>query len=224
MAKPMHPLTPKLVAEFIGTFALVFVGVLVLHHGAAAGLVGIALAHGLTIAVMASALMLISGAHFNPAVTFGLLVGKKISFGDAVAYVLVQLLAATAAAFLAVRAVPGMDLAMGTPSVAMGLSTGQAIVIEAVLTFFLALVVYGTGVDARFGGRIGGLAIGLTVTLDILAGGPLTGAAMNPARWFGPAAAAMNWTGAFVYIVGPLAGGAIAGWVYTTFLAQKPSA
>ena len=222
-AKPMNPLVPKLIAEFVGTFALIFVGVLVLQHPGV-GLTGVALAHGLVIAVMASALMLVSGAHFNPAVTLALLVGRKIGAMEAVQYIVVQLVAGVAAALTASLVLPGLDLAAGTPSLAAAVTPGQGILIEAILTFFLAFVVYGTGVDPRFNGRIGGLAIGLTVTLDIYAGGPLTGAAMNPARWFGPAAAAMDWSNALVYILGPAAGGILAGWVYSTFILPKSNA
>jgi glycerol uptake facilitator-like aquaporin len=94
---------------------------------------------------------------------------------------------------------------------------GQGIATEAILTFFLVLVVYGTGIDPR-GPKIGGLAIGLTIVVDILFGGPITGAAMNPARTFGPALAAGVWDSHAVYWIGPLAGGGFAGWLYNTFL------
>ena len=206
-------LTAKLVAEALGTFALCYVGILAIYAGSS--LVGVALAHGLTIAVMASAFMLVSGAHFNPAVTFGCWLGKKISTRDAGLYVLVQLVAALAAGLLAQLSVPERAISAGVPAVADNVSMGAALLIEGLLTMFLVLVVFGTGVDPRFGARIGGLAIGLTVTLDILAGGPFTGAAMNPARWLGPALVDGDLSDGLVFIVGPLLGGAAGALLYT---------
>lgn len=212
-------LTARLVAEAVGTFALCYVGILAIYNGLGFGgsssLVSVALAHGLTIAVMASAFMLVSGAHFNPAVTLACWVGKQISGRDAAYYVSVQVLAGLAGALLAQVSLGGDDISAGVPGVSGGVSVAAAILIETVLTFFLVLVVYGTGVDPRFGARVGGLAIGLTVTLDILAGGPLTGAAMNPARWLGPAIVAGDLGDAAVYLIGPLLGGLLGGLLYT---------
>jgi len=223
-------LVKQCVAEFIGTFALIFVGVGAIHHlgSVPGGLLGIALAHGLTIAVMASATGAISGGHLNPAVTFGLLVGGKVDSKTLVAYWAAQLAGATAAGLLCAGLLGTAAVAGGTPDIPQSVvaaagnagpvvSTGQAIVIEAVLTFFLVFVVYGTAVDVR-APKIGGLAIGLTVALDILFGGPLTGAAMNPARTFGPALVSGHWNNHLVYWVGPLLGGAAAGLVYGRFL------
>jgi MIP family channel proteins len=218
------------VAEFIGTFALIFIGIGAIANGSAIGLLGIALAHGLTIAVMVSATGGISGGHLNPAVTFGLLVGRKIDLQKAAAYWGAQLAGATVAAILAGnllvadgRLFAGFGgsahniIVNGTPALGKGVSTGAAIGIEAVTTFFLVFVVYGTAVDAR-APKIGGLAIGLTVALDILFAGPYTGGAMNVARWFGPALAAVNFKDAVVYIVGPLLGGGLAGLAYGRYL------
>ncbi len=108
-------------------------------------------------------------------------------------------------------------VAQGTPDLGSGVGPMRGVIIEAVLTFFLVFVVFGTAVDAR-APRIGGLGIGLTVALDILFGGPLTGAAMNPARTFGPALASAHWNNHLVYWIGPLLGGALAGLVYGRFL------
>jgi aquaporin TIP len=187
-------LLKQCVAEFVGTFALIFIGVgVIANHSnlnSNAGLLAVALAHGLTIAVMVSATGGISGGHLNPAVTFGLLVGGKIDFKRSVAYWVSQLAGAVIAAamvawLLGSSDVSGKDLVFkGTPAVGKGSTGIQSIGIEAVLTFFLVFVVYGSAVDVR-GPKIGGLAIGLTVVLDILFGGPFTGAAMNPARTFG---------------------------------------
>ena len=220
-------LIKQCVAEFVGTFALIFIGVGAIYHLGAiddnGGLLGIALAHGLTIAVMVSATGAISGGHLNPAVTFGLLVGGQMDLPRSIAYWLSQLLGGAMAGFLLVALPLGNGagtVASGTPSLAEGVSLGQGIVIEAVLTFFLVFVVYGSAVDSR-APRIGGLAIGLTVALDILFGGPLTGAAMNPARTFGPAVACGKWANHLVYWIGPLLGGGVAGLVYGRFLIKE---
>ena len=214
-------LLKKCVAEFIGTFTLIFIGVGAIHNAsdptAGVGLLGVALAHGLAIAVMVSATAGISGGHLNPAVTFGLLVGGKISLKDAVGYWVAQLAGGAAAAFLLIPLLGKQAVYDGTPELGHGTTAGAAIVIELVTTFFLVFVVYGSAVDAR-APKIGGLAIGLTVALDILFAGPLTGAAMNPARTFGPALASGHWVNHFVYWVGPMLGGGLAGLIYGCFL------
>lgn len=219
-------------AEFIGTFALIFVGVGAIYHNA--GLLAVALAQGLTIAVMVSATGGISGGQLNPAVTFGLLVGGQMDLRRSVAYWLAQLAGATVAAFLLLLVFTGqMDpkdqplpaatiVANGTPTLAAkGVTFAQGVTIEAVLTFFLVFVVYGSAVDAR-APKIGGLAIGFTVALDILFGGPFTGAAMNPARVFGPALASGHWAGHAIYWLGPLLGAGLAGLIYGRFLIRQP--
>jgi MIP family channel proteins len=214
----MNKLAPC-IAEAIGTFALIFIGVgaISFAHG---DLLAIALAHGLTIAVMASATMHISGGHLNPAVTFGALVSGKIDMNKAVRYWAAQLIGAAAAGFVCLMIFNREIVAEGTPALAPDVNAMKGIVIEAILTFFLVFVVFGTGIDAK-GPKIGGLAIGLAVTMDILFGGPLTGAAMNPARTFGPALAASSWSAHYVYWLGPLIGGALAGLVYKTFFLDK---
>jgi aquaporin TIP len=217
-------LLKQCVAEFVGTFALIFVGIGAIYNLGAipdnGGLLGIALAHGLAIAVMVSATSAISGGHLNPAVTFGLLVGGHISVKRTIAYWIAQLAGAAAAACLMV-ALFGSNgvpvVAKGTPDLAEGVGQGGGIVLEAVLTFFLVFVVYGSAVDQR-APKIGGLAIGLTIALDILVGGPLTGGSMNPARTFGPALASGHWNNHVVYWLGPLLGGAVAGLIYGRFL------
>jgi aquaporin TIP len=201
-------------AEFVGAFALVFAGMGAIAVGA--DLVGVALAHGLVIAVMASAVGHISGGHFNPAVTFGFLVTRRMTPTLAGAYVAAQLLGATAGA-LALRALypAQLDLDTGVPQLGQGVGAAEAMGIEAILTFFLVWVIFATAADARGAFKsIAGLAIGLTITLDILAGGPLTGAAMNPARSLGPALVQNVWDDFLVYWIGPLAGGGLAALVY----------
>jgi len=219
-------LLKKCVAEFIGTFALIFIGVGAIYNnsvGAGVGLLGVALAHGLTIAVMVSATGGISGGHLNPAVTFGLLVGGKISLLDAVAYWVAQLTGGTAAGFLLVSIFGANGVAIvaaGTPDLGKDVAQSTGIIVEAVLTFFLVFVVYGSAVDVR-APKIGGLAIGLTIALDILFGGPLTGGSMNPARTFGPALASGHWDNHIVYWAGPMLGGAAAGLMYGQFLIKQ---
>jgi MIP family channel proteins len=220
-------LNKQLVAEFIGTFALIFVGVGAIYQGQ--GLLAVALAHGLTIFVMAAAVGHISGGQFNPAVSFGLWVGGNLPLARMIAYWVAQLLGAIAAAFLLLYVfadLPGQVAAetirKGTPDlIENGITPLQGIVIEAVLTFFLMFVIYGSAVDPR-AVKLAPLAIGFTVTLDILFNGPLTGAAMNPARVFGPALASGHWHNHLVYWIGPLIGGASGGLVYGRYLLKEP--
>ena len=213
----------KALAEGIGTLALIYIGILVLVVGGGGKhLVEVALAHGLVIAVMVSATMSISGGQLNPAVTVALLAVRRISPAQAGMNVLAQLVGALLGGILAGASLPNADLAGGVPDLGGGIGNGTGILVEAMLTFFLMFVVMGTGVDPRFGARIGGLAIGFTVALDILAGGPLTGAAMNPARWFGAAIPAGHYNNALVYVIGPLLGAVLAALVYEYFLLNEP--
>lgn len=222
------PVGSVLVAEALGTFLFFFVGmgaVVLDNHtgGGAGGLLGVALAHGLALAVLVSALGAVSGAHFNPAVTLGVLMTGRIGPALAGMYVAVQLLAAVAAG-LALRFVfPASSwepVALGTPAVDGSIGVVSAIVIEAILTVLLVLVVFGTAIDRR-APKLGGLAIGLAVAADILMGGPLTGAAMNPARWFGPAVASGAFADWYVWWIGPLLGGAVAALIYRMALEER---
>src|SRR2546423_5384759 len=180
------------IAEFIGTFALVFVGSGAIIHarttGNPAGLLEIAFAHGLILAVMVSALMRISG-HFNPAVTLAMLATRRIEAMMAGIYIVAQILGAVAAGYALKAAVSDATFAAtrgGGLTIALDVTAGQAFLVEAIATFFLVFAVFGTIVDLR-GPKIGGLAIGFVVAAGILAIGPLTGASMNPARAFRPA-------------------------------------
>jgi aquaporin Z len=206
----------RAVAEFVGAFTLVFAGMGSMMFGNAGGLTGVALAHGLAIAVMASAVGHISGAHFNPAITFGFLLTRRMDAMLAGIYVVSQLVAGAVAALLLNVIFPTPpNLDAGVPVVADRVSSGGAVLAEAILTFFLVWVVFATAADPRGAFKsIAGLAIGLTITLDILAGGPLTGAAMNPARAFGPELVQNVWDHWWVYWLGPLAGGGIAALMY----------
>src|SRR3981081_4473801 len=175
----MDKLRPCL-AEFIGTFALIFVGIGAIKT-AGHDTLAVAMAHGLTIAAFVSATLHISGGHFNPAVTFGLVCSGHMNWGGAIRYWIAQLLGATAAAYICLAIFTPDVIVNGTPQLAAdaasgpGITPGQGILVEAILTFFLVFVVHGTAVD-QGGRRVAGLAIGATITLDILFGGPLTGA------------------------------------------------
>jgi MIP family channel proteins len=204
------------VAELVGAFALVFVGAGSI--AVADGLVAVALAHGLVIAVMASAVGHISGGHFNPAVTFGFLVTGRLAPGLALVYWLAQFVGALLGAALLTLLVPDVltdPVGLGVPALGAGIGGASGVVLEAILTFFLVWVIFATAADSRGTfTSIAGLAIGLTITLDILMAGPLTGAAMNPARAFGPELVQGEWGDAWVWYVGPLAGGAAAALAY----------
>jgi MIP family channel proteins len=228
----MYNVPQKLTAEFIGTFALIFFGAgsicadQFLHGAGSPGLFGIALAHGLAIAIMVSSLGHISGGHFNPAITIGFWVTKRVSTLDAVLYWAAQLAGAIAAAYLLKAIVPDETwraVWLGTPALVRDFPVWSAIVLEGITTFFLVLVVFATAVDDKGTFRaIAGFGIGLTISLGILVAGPFTGAALNPARSFGPALAAGHWANWGVYWVGPLAGGFLAGFLYDSLYLKKP--
>jgi MIP family channel proteins len=229
----MYTKSQKLAAEFLGTFALIFFGAgaictdqfLRTTGQGGIGLLGIALAHGLAIALMISAVGHVSGGHFNPAVTIGFWVTKRLSTLDALLYWVAQLAGAVAAAYLLRAVVPHdtwLTAALGTPDLARDFTRSYGMLLEAVMTFFLVFVIFAAAVDERgSSGKIAGFVIGLTITMDILLGGPLTGAAMNPARAFGPALAANHWANHGVYWVGPLAGGFLAGLIYDSLFIKK---
>lgn len=217
----------RLVAEFLGPFALCFLGIGAIFATQGQNLVGIALAHGLAIGLMILAVGHISGGHFNPAVTIGLLVGRRISVPDAIAYIIAQVLGAVAACLVLLAIFPKVlrdAQGFGIPAVGKGFKVGEitfdfsttnALIAEIVTTFFLVFVVYGTAVDKRSNCTIAGLAIGLIITADIFAVGAVSGAAMNPARYLGPAIVDGNFTNAWIWIVGPIVGGVLAGLVYS---------
>lgn len=206
-------------AEFIGTFALVFVGGAAIMHardsGGSVGLLEIALAHGLILAVMVSATMRISG-HFNPAVTISFLATRRIEGMMAGVYIAAQITGAIIAAYVLKATFPEALFSAtrgGGQTVALDVSGGQAFLLEAIATFFLGFVIYGTAVDPK-SPKIGGLAIGFVVAADILAIGPFTGASMNPARSFGPAVASGTFEGQLIYWLAPIIGAVSAALLY----------
>jgi MIP family channel proteins len=208
------------IAEFVGTFALVFVGggaiMMVQHTGDPSGLLQVALAHGLILALMVSATMNVSGGQLNPALTVGLLVARRITPTLAGVHIVAQLLGAVVAAWALKLTMPGALFTStfgGGQSIALDVTAAQAIGLEAIATFFLMFVVYGTAVYSN-APKIGGLAIGLTIAAGILAIGPLTGGSMNPARSFGPAIVSGVLAGQVVYWVGPILGAIVAAVVW----------
>jgi MIP family channel proteins len=228
----MYSTAQKLVSEFIGTFALIFFGAgsicayQFLHASSDMSLFGIAIAHGLAIGLMISAIGHVSGGHFNPAVTIGFWVTKRMTTLEAVSYWVAQLLGAIVAAFLLRAVVPDeiwRAVALGTPSLTRDFTVLSGLILEAVTTFFLVLTVFATAVDDRNSSRpYAGFCIGLIISLGIMVAGPFTGAALNPARAFGPAVASNHWANQGVYWVGPLLGGFFAGLLYDSFFNRKP--
>jgi len=219
----------RAVAEFIGAFTLIFIGAGAavaanqVHDGS---LIGVAVANGLAIGVMVSALGHISGGHFNPAITFGFLITRRIKPALGVVYWVAQLSGAALAALLVHDLIPHAiteAVKLGVPATGNGVDAASAFGLEAIMTFFLALVVFASAVDARGTFKsIAGLAIGLTITIDVLFGGPFTGAAVNPARAFGPQLIGDYWSHAWVWYAGPIAGASVAALLYE-FLYLRPA-
>jgi aquaporin TIP len=209
------------VAELIGTFTLIFIGAgsIIASEGIeASSLIGVAIAHGLAIGVMVAAYARVSGAHFNPAVTFGFLLTRRIKPALAVVYWVAQLAGAALAALLLRELLPSGPteaVSLGVPALGHGVDAAAGATLEGILTFLLVTVVFATAVDPKGAFKsIAALMIGLTITIDILFGGPFTGAAMNPARAFGPQLVGDHWANGWVWYVGPLVGGAIAALLY----------
>jgi MIP family channel proteins len=211
----IHPL-----GELIGTFLFVCIGAgSVVSNGmthGALGTTGVALAHGLALAIAITIFAATSGGHINPAVTVGFMVTRRIGVLKGILYIVGQLIGAVLAGLLLRAVFPAaawQAVQLGTPALGAGVSIGTGLLVEVVLTFFLVLAVFGTAVDPR-APKIGGFGIGLTVLVDILMGGAISGAAMNPARAFGPALASGIWTNQLVYWIGPIIGAIIAALIY----------
>lgn len=218
-----------LVAEFIGTFALIFIGAgsILLNemtHGGV-GLLGIAIAHGIIIAVMVSSLAQISGGKFNPAISLGIFAGGKQSILTTIYEIVAQILGAIVAALFLSWIFPAQvasAVKLGTPALAEGISPQVGIFMEAILTFFLVFTVFGAAVDTRGAFKaVGGFAIGCAILVDILVGGGITGSAVNPARAFGPALISGAWANQYVYWIGPILGGIVAGILYSQVMFKK---
>lgn len=214
---PEVPLWKALAAEFIGTFALVFIGAgtaaLTLQQGGS--LINVAFAFGIVLMTMIYVLGSYSGANFNPAVSFGLAISGRMNWGVMLAYWIVQLVAGIAAAALILYFLPGSNVGASIGSLTYT-EQWKAVLAEAVATFFLVITVLIVTHNPMFA-VIAGVAIGLVLTFDILAIGPLTGGSMNPARSLGPALFSGNMSSYWIYVVGPLLGGLLAAFVYKLF-------
>lgn len=216
-----------LAAEFIGVAVFVFIGAGSVVANAmttgALGPLGIALAHGLAMGLIVSATLSISGGHMNPAVTFGLWIARKIDGRNAVLYVIAQLLGAVVGAALLLAVFPGPSVravSYGTPLLSAITTFWHGVFLEAVLTFLLVSAVFGT-IVSRQAPKIAGWGVGIAILVDVLVGGHATGAAMNPARAFGPAIVSWTWSGQVVYWLGPLLGALVAALVWTRLLLPK---
>ncbi len=223
----MPSLFRRSLAEALGTFGLVFIGtgsvITKYFPDANYGVLGVAVAHALVLSVMITATMSISGGHLNPAVTLGLLSARRTTAATAGAYIVAQLVGAVLASLLIRTIYPvavWRAVSLGTPSIAGSITLPQALIIETVLTFFLVSAVFGTCVNPD-APKVGGFGVGLVLLFDIIVGGPLTGAAMNPARAFGPALVSGQWVGHLVYWVGPIVGGVLAALFWEHLLLPK---
>jgi aquaporin Z len=214
-------LTKKAIVEFIGTFALLFMGVGSIVMTENSNLIAISLAHGLAIGLPIMAAGHISGGFFNPAVTIGMWVTRRIDTYGAIVYIGAQLLGALAGTLFVLAAFPETArdaVNLGIPVVGAGYTSSNALVAEIVATFFLMFVIYGVAVDQRSAKGAGGLAIGLSISMGIFATGAISGAALNPARWFGPAIVDGNLDDFWIWIIGPIVGAVVAALIFNDVL------
>jgi aquaporin TIP len=226
---PFQPPKPdelrEFTAEFVATMLFVFIGAgTVVVTGSLIGdgmtparLIAIALAHGMTITVLASAIGHISGGHINPAVTFAFCLTGRMETGRALVYVTGQMVGAVVGALLIVAVIPDATAGnLGAHTLGKGVSAGSGLLAEIVLTFILVSVIFSVALDPRGPQHLAPVAIGSAVFIDHLLGIAITGASMNPARSFGPALIGGEWSDHWIYWVGPLIGAGLAGWSYQT--------
>lgn len=210
----------KYVAEAFATFAFVFVAAgSVLANwqtGGSLGTVGVALAHGLILAAMMYTVWHVSGAHLNPAVTVALWATGHVKTLQGIGYIIAQLVGSVVAALFLkiVFAGASPQFYLGDTMLGTGVTPGMGIFVEALLTFFLVWTFFGTVIDKRSTSGLGGLMIGLVLTVAVMLGGGFTMSALNPARSFGPALVSSHWVNHYVYWVGPVIGALVAGFVY----------
>lgn len=210
----------RLMAEFIGTFTLVLLGAGVVLSGGDLG--AIALANGFAILISVAAFRHISGGAFNPAVTIALWATKRMPSLDAIAYIVSQLLGGLLAAVFLKLSYGSYAQTVGVPTLAQPIKPIYGLLVEAITTFILMMVIMGVAVDGRSTfNAVAGIPIGFTVAADILFAGPLTGGAMNPARWFGPAVASGQMTNFWIWIAGPIIGALVAVFAYDLIVKPK---
>jgi MIP family channel proteins len=230
LARVKENVGKRYAAEFFGTLMFVFLsagaGVAIASLSPSVGYVGIfagAVATGIALALAISATMGVSGGHINPAVTVAMFSVGRIKLGEAAGYIISQVVGAVIGAALLWVLFPaavGAAVQWGTPTASASIGSIQAIAIEAILTFFLVFAVFSTAVDER-APKIAGFGVGLVVMIDALVGGSLTGAAMNPARWAGPAIVSGFYANWYVYIIGPVIGAILAALLYTYLILEK---
>jgi aquaporin NIP len=217
-------LSRRAAAEGLAAFALVFAGcgaiITNAQYDGALGAVGVSLVFGLIIMVMIYSTGHLSGAHINPAVTIAFTLSRHFPPRDAAAYIAAQLVGATVGALVLLAVWPDQPGELGATLPSVGL--GSAFVYELVLTAFLMFVIMAVATDTRAVGPAAAIAIGGTVGLDALFGGPVTGASMNPARSFGPALAAGEWSDFWLYVAGPVAGAALGAFAYQLVRGDGP--
>lgn len=216
----MPGMSRRFVAELLGTFTLVYFGCAAVianaYPGAGFGLLGVALVHALALSIGVTAAMNISGGHLNPAVTIGLLVGRRVDMKTAAVYLAAQIVAAALAALALKASFPhgvAKVVGYGVPKLNINTTFLQGAFLEALGTFFLVSAVYGTAVLPS-APKVGGFGVGLSLVFIIMAIGPLTGASVNPARALGPAIASGDWTAQLAYWIGPIIGGILAALVW----------
>jgi MIP family channel proteins len=218
-------------AEFIGTFALVFFGsasvtiftVILGLSSPASSFLGIAFAYGLTLMIMVYAIGQISGCHINPAITIAAVALRKLEVDDGIAYLVAQVLAATLAAWANALILPGgrlINFGAPAPSAAIGQNSAVAVVVEAIISFFLMFSVYAVLYAGKVPMGASGVLVGMTLVVDVLLAGPLTGGVANPVRALGPDIVVGSYQTLWVYWVGPIIGALIAGFAYQHLLLE----
>lgn len=221
----------KYMAEFVGTFALVFIAAgsvcadfyLRQAGGQGLGLLGISIAFGIVVIAVIYATSYVSGSHVNPAVTVSFWITKRMEPNTAIMYIISQIAGASLAGLALKTLFPdaAKTVYLGTCMLAPGVSIARGVLMEFIITFLLIFTIYGTLVDKRASAGFAGVAVGLVVLFGAMIGGTISGGAMNPARVFGPALASGQFTHHFVWWLGPILGGIAAGIVYDKLFAEK---
>ena len=221
----------KYMAEFVGTFALVFIAAgsvcadfyLRQAGGQGLGLLGISIAFGIVVIAVIYATSYVSGSHVNPAVTVSFWITKRMEPNTAIMYIISQIAGASLAGLALKTLFPdaAKTVYLGTCMLAPGVSIARGVLMEFIISFLLIFTIYGTLVDKRASAGFAGIAVGLVVLFGAMIGGTISGGAMNPARVFGPAVASGQFTHHFVWWLGPILGGIAAGFVYDKLFAEK---